>query len=294
MTEITRTFAETRAGAVGRVGLVPTMGFFHEGHAALMTAARAASDTVVVSLFVNPLQFNDRQDLESYPRDLNRDLVIAGEQGVDLLFAPSSDEMFPVEPLTRVDVGAVADYLEGPRRPGHFAGVATVVAKLFAGLQPDLAFFGRKDAQQLAVVRRLALDLSFPVTVIGRPTLREADGLALSSRNVYVAPDDRPAALLLSRGLFSAADLAERGVFEAADFVEAVKTSAPGVSFEYITLASQDTAQPLERLDRPSFLAVAARIGSVRLIDNVAFDLVGGHVVADRGIRLNAPSRLYS
>ena len=230
------------------------MGFFHEGHAALMTAARAASDTVVVSLFVNPLQFNDRQDLENYPRDLDRDLVIVGEQGVDLLFAPPSDEMYPVEPLTRVDVGAVADYLEGPRRPGHFAGVATVVAKLFAGLQPDLAFFGRKDAQQLAVVRRLALDLSFPVTVIGRPTLREADGLALSSRNVYVAADDRPAALLLSRGLFVAADLAERGVLEAAEFVEAVKTSAPGVSFEYITLAVSGHC-PTARATRSTILS---------------------------------------
>lgn len=294
MTDITRTFAETRARAGGRVGLVPTLGFFHEGHADLMSAARAASDTVVVSHFVNPLQFNDRSDLDRYPRDFERDLEIARGEGVDLLFAPAMVEMYPVEPLTRVEVGKIGDHLEGPRRSGHFVGVATVVTKLFAGLQPDLAFFGRKDAQQLAMVRRLVLDLSLPVTVIGRPTVREADGLALSSRNVQLDPNARTTAVLLSKGLFEAADLAERGVFAASDFVEAVKTSAPGVSFEYITLASQDTAQPLERLDRPSFLAVAANIGSVRLIDNVAFDLVGGHVVADRGIRLNAPSRLYS
>ncbi|MGI8518342.1 MAG: pantoate--beta-alanine ligase [Acidimicrobiia bacterium] len=294
MTEITRTFAETRQRGRGRVGLVPTMGFFHEGHSALMAAARAASETVVVSHFVNPLQFNDRADLERYPRDLDRDLEIAREQGVDLLFVPRTEEMYPVEPLTRVEVARVADHLEGPRRPGHFAGVATVVAKLFAGLQPDFAFFGRKDAQQLAVVRRLVLDLSFPVTVIGRPTLREADGLALSSRNVYLGPDDRPPSLLLSKGLFAAADLAEAGHFEADELIEAVRRVGSGIDFEYVTLASQDTAQPIDRIDRPSFLALAARIGSVRLIDNVAFDLVAGNVVGDRGIRLSAPSRLYS
>lgn len=276
------------------MGLVPTMGFFHEGHSALMAAARSASETVVVSLFVNPLQFNDPADLDRYPRDLERDLEIASEQGVDLLFAPSREEMYSVEPLTRVEVATVADHLEGPRRPGHFAGVATVVAKLFAGLQPDLAFFGRKDAQQLAVVRRLVLDLSFPVNVIGRPTLREADGLALSSRNVYLGPDDRPAALLLSKGLFAAADLAEAGTYTASDLIAAVREAAPGVDFEYITLASQDTAQPIDQIDQPSFLAVAARVGRVRLIDNVAFDLVAGSVVGDRGIRLSAPSRLYT
>lgn len=294
MTDITRTFVETRSRVKGRMGLVPTMGFLHEGHSALMAAARSASETVVVSLFVNPLQFNDPADLDRYPRDLERDLDIASEQGVDLLFAPPMEEMYSVAPLTRVEVASVADHLEGPRRPGHFAGVATVVAKLFAGLQPDLAFFGRKDAQQLAVVRRLVLDLSFPVTVIGRPTVREADGLALSSRNVYLDPDDRPAALLLSKGLFAAADLAEAGTFSAADLTAAVRAGAPGVEFEYITLAAQDTAQPIDQLDRPAFLALAAQVGRVRLIDNVAFDLVAGNVVGDRGIRLSVPSRLYA
>jgi pantoate--beta-alanine ligase len=294
VTEITRTFAETRDAAKGRVGLVPTMGFFHEGHAALMSAARTSSDSVVVSLFVNPLQFHDRADLDRYPRDLDRDIAIASEQGVDILFVPHAEEMFPTEPLTRVEVGLIGDHLEGPRRPGHFAGVATVVTKLFVGIQPDLAFFGRKDAQQLALVRRLVVDLSFPVTVIGRPTLRESDGLALSSRNVYLGEHDRPAALLLSKGLFAAADLADRGVVDGHDLVEAVRNAAPGIDFEYITLASQDSAQPLDSLDRPSFLALAARIGTVRLIDNVAFDLVGGDVIADRGVRLSVPSRLYT
>jgi pantoate--beta-alanine ligase len=270
------------------------MGFFHEGHAALMSAARTSSDSVVVSLFVNPLQFHDRADLDRYPRDLDRDIAIASEQGVDILFVPHAEEMFPTEPLTRVEVGLIGDHLEGPRRPGHFAGVATVVTKLFVGIQPDLAFFGRKDAQQLALVRRLVVDLSFPVTVIGRPTLRESDGLALSSRNVYLGEHDRPAALLLSKGLFAAADLADRGVVDGHDLVEAVRNAAPGIDFEYITLASQDSAQPLDSLDRPSFLALAARIGTVRLIDNVAFDLVGGDVIADRGVRLSVPSRLYT
>lgn len=294
MTEITRTFVETRERSRGRGGLVPTMGYFHEGHLALMSAARSASDTVVVSLFVNPLQFNERADLDHYPRDLDRDLELAREQGVDLLFAPRLEEMYPTDPLTRVNVADVGEHLEGPRRPGHFAGVATVVTKLFAGLQPDLAFFGRKDAQQLALVRRLVLDLSFPVTIIGRPTVREPDGLALSSRNVRLGPSERAAALLLSAGLFAAAELAEQGNQRGADLTEAVKAHAPGVEFEYVVLASQDTAQPLAQLDRPSFLAVAAEIGGVRLIDNVAFDLVAGDVVADRGIRLSAPSRLYS
>jgi pantoate--beta-alanine ligase len=294
LTEITRTFAQTRELASSRVGLVPTMGFFHEGHEALMAAARSASETVVVSHFVNPLQFNDRADLVRYPRDLDRDLAIAESNQVDLLFVPSLQEMYPTEPLTRVEVARVADHLEGPRRPGHFAGVATVVAKLFAGLQPDLAFFGRKDAQQLAVVRRLSLDLSFPLTVVGRPTVREADGLALSSRNIHLNSDERELALQLSRGLFAAADLVERGEYDAAGLVEEVRRSAPGIDFEYITLAGQDTAQPLNRIDQPAFLALAATVGKVRLIDNVAFDLVAGDVISDRGIRLTNPSRLYS
>jgi pantoate--beta-alanine ligase len=269
------------------------MGFFHEGHESLMSAARSAGDTVVVSHFVNPLQFNDRSDLARYPRDLERDLDIARTNAVDFLFVPSSEEMYPTEPLTRVNVAEVGDHLEGPRRPGHFAGVATVVAKLFAGLQPELAFFGRKDAQQVAVVRRLVVDLSFPVNVIARPTVRESDGLALSSRNVLLGADDRSTALLLSRGLMAAADLAEAGRYLASELSDAVRAAAPGLDFEYITLASQDTATPLERIDRPSFLAVAATVGPVRLIDNVSFDLVAGAVAADRGIRLTSPSRLY-
>ncbi|HJQ95393.1 MAG TPA: pantoate--beta-alanine ligase, partial [Acidimicrobiia bacterium] len=189
----------------GLTALVPTMGYFHEGHLALMSAARQSAETVIVSLFVNPLQFNDPSDLDKYPRDLERDLEMAQAEKVDVLFAPSSEEMYSEPPLTRVRVTKVEDHLEGPRRPGHFAGVATAVAKLFAGLQPDMAFFGRKDAQQLALIRQMTKDLSFPVTISGQPTIREPDGLALSSRNVFLNPEGRTAALSLSSGLFTAA-----------------------------------------------------------------------------------------
>ena len=268
------------------------MGFFHEGHVALMSAARQAAETVIVSLFVNPLQFNDPNDLDNYPRDLARDLDMARAEKVDVLFAPSLEEMYSEPPLTRVRVTKVEDHLEGPRRPGHFAGVATAVAKLFAGLQPDMAFFGRKDAQQLALIRQMTKDLSFPVTISGQPTIRESDGLALSSRNVFLTPEGRTAALSLSSGLFAAADLAEAGEQDAQRLVAAVRRVAR-VDIEYVTLASQDHAQPLEELDRASFLAVAARVGNVRLIDNVAFDLVGGRVMADRGRRLERESVLY-
>ena len=228
--ELTRTFGETRSRYRGVVGLVPTMGFFHEGHLDLMTAARSASDTVVVSHFVNPLQFNDQKDLDRYPRDLERDRELAESVGVDLLFAPTSEEMYLRPPLTRVTVAKVTDHMDGPRRPGHFEGVATVVAKLFAGLQPHLAFFGRKDAQQLAVVKRMASDLSFPVTISGQPTRREADGLALSSRNVFLPPEDRHLASLLSAGLFAAASMAEAGTREASRLIGAVEEATQGHS----------------------------------------------------------------
>jgi pantoate--beta-alanine ligase len=259
-----------------------------------MKSARATADTVVVSIFVNPLQFNDPADLDRYPRDLERDLEMAQAANVDIVFAPPLEEMFASTPTTRVVVGQVGDRMEGPRRPGHFEGVATVVTKLLAGLQPHAAYFGRKDAQQIVVVRSLVDDLSFPVTVIGHPTVRESDGLALSSRNVFLATDDRPGALLLSKGLFEAAGLAESGQRMAEVLKEAVRSTVAPLAVEYIELASQDRADLLEELDRPAFLAAAVRVGSVRLIDNVAFDVVGGEVVADRGIRLERQSSLYS
>jgi pantoate--beta-alanine ligase len=292
--KVTRTFAETRAGYSGMVGLVPTMGFFHEGHLALIETARGRCDTVVVSLFVNPLQFNDPADLARYPRDFARDAALAEASGADLLFAPAPEEMYPVPPAVRVSLPALSAELEGAFRPGHLDGVAVVVAKLYAGLCPHLAFFGRKDAQQLALVTRLAADLSFPVEVVGCPTLREADGLALSSRNVFLAPEDRRAALALSRGLLAAADAAEAGERSGATLeglVAAELESGGQTGAEYVALADAATATRIPLLDRPAFLAVAARVGAVRLIDNVFLDPAGP---ADRGVRLARPSRLYA
>jgi len=287
---IVETFAAVREACAGRTALVPTMGYLHEGHVACAAEARSRSDTLVMSLFVNPLQFDQGSDLERYPRDLDRDAAIAADAGVDLLFAPAVDEMYPTEPLARVHVAVVSDGMEGSHRPGHFDGVATVVAKLFAGIQPDLACFGRKDAQQLAVVTRLAADLSFPTSIVGVPTVREADGLALSSRNVFV--EDRAAALGLSRGLFAAAAAAGEGERDgtALETIVSLEVSERGADLDYATLADAATAERITTLDRPAFLAVAARVGSVRLIDNVFLEEDGR---ADLGTRLGRASILY-
>jgi pantoate--beta-alanine ligase len=269
------------------------MGFLHEGHLSLVAAAAAAADTVVVSLFVNPLQFDDPNDLERYPRDPDRDATLAEAAGATILFAPPVGEMYAREPAVRVNPGPPASGMEGARRPGHFEGVATAVAKLFAGLQPDRAYFGRKDAQQLVVVSRMAADLSFPVEVIGGPTVREQDGLALSSRNVFLSPSDRTAALSLSRGLMAAASAVEAGERSGPALEGTVAAEAAGggpVEVEYAVLADAADAARLARLDRPAFLAAAVRIGGLRLIDNVWL-LPDG--VADRGAVLDRPSILY-
>ena len=290
------TFAEARKVDRGSVGLVPTMGYLHEGHLSLIEAARDADDVVVVSLFVNPRQFSEDADLSAYPRDLARDARLAENAGADVLFAPAGEEVYPDPPLTTVGVAGVADGMEGAHRPGHFEGVAIVVAKLFAGIQPDRAYFGRKDAQQLAVVSRMARDLSFPVDVVGCPTVREHDGLALSSRNTRLTPDERRTALTLSAGLEAVAEAVDRGE-GAAPTLEALARapieSEPGVAFEYATLASQSDAAPLRGLDAPAFLAVAARVGRTRFIDNVHIDSAGNRWAADLGIRLEGPSILY-
>ncbi len=292
---ITKSFAETRDVSNGVVGLVPTMGFLHEGHLSLIEAARDASDTVVMSLFVNPLQFDREDDLDRYPRDLERDVALATAAGADVVFAPDVEEMYPGEQLTRVNVTGLSDELEGPNRPGHFEGVATVVAKLFAGLQPDLAFFGRKDAQQLAVVRRMAADLSMPVAVIGVPIMREADGIALSSRNIFLSDEERSSALQLSRGLMSAADIVEAGERDAKAITNAVYFEiGDSLRVEYVTLAGQGKVQPMATLDEPAFLALAAWSGKTRLIDNVHFDEVEFGYKADRGTRLAEQSVLYA
>ena len=204
-------FDACRRRPSGRVGLVPTMGYLHEGHLSLLDEARRACDVVVMSLYVNALQFGEPGDLEAYPRNPERDLELAEAAGVDNVFAPGDDTMDPPGEQTRVILRALSGEMEGRYRPGHFEGVATVVAKLFAGIQPDAAFFGRKDAQQLAVVARMAVDLAMPVRVVGLPIVRESDGLALSSRNVRLGADARSSALGLSAGLLAAADLAEAG-----------------------------------------------------------------------------------
>ena len=291
---ITKSFAETREAGSGLVGLVPTMGFLHEGHLSLIEAARTESDTVVMSLFVNPLQFDRDDDLARYPRDMERDVALAGAAGADVIFAPELEEMYPDEQLTRVNVNGLSGELEGPNRPGHFEGVATVVAKLFAGIQPQRSYFGRKDAQQLAVVRRMATDLSMPIDVTGVPIVRESDGLALSSRNIFLSPDERASALQLSRGLMRAADLVESGERDAKAITNAVYYEIDDdLTVEYVALAGQDRVQPLTVLDRPAFLALAAWAGGTRLIDNVHFDVAGDGFVGDRGTRLQNRSVLY-
>lgn len=289
-------FADVRKENRGDIGLVPTMGYLHEGHLSLVEAARRASDTVVVSLFVNPLQFTEDSDLTAYPADLERDAGLAEEAGADVLFAPSPEEVYPEPPLTTVTVSVVNEAMEGDHRAGHFDGVAIVVAKLLAGIGPDRAYFGRKDAQQLTMVTRMAADLSFPVEVVGCPIVREHDGLALSSRNTYLSEEDRGAALSLSTGLESVAEAVAGGegsavVLEA--LAAAPIQAEPGARLEYATLASQAEAAPMRGLDAPGFLAVAARVGRTRLIDNIHIDSAGDRWVTDLGSRLDGPSILY-
>jgi pantoate--beta-alanine ligase len=290
--EVIRTFSEARGAYEGRVGLIPTMGYFHEGHLKLMEILRRDCDTLVVSLFVNPTQFNESDDFEAYPRDESRDARLAAGSGVDILFAPDEVEVYPGESVTTVEVVGVTDELEGRHRPGHFVGVATVVAKLFAGLQPDLAMFGRKDAQQLAVLETMVKDLRFPIEIVEAPVIREPDGLALSSRNVRLSRDDRERALAISRGLFQAAEQVDAGERRGERLERTVERSISGLDVDYVKLASQETMKPIDTLDRESVLAVAARVGGVRLIDNVVFDLEDGRPRPDRGILLDSRSEL--
>ncbi|MDH5371791.1 MAG: pantoate--beta-alanine ligase [Acidimicrobiia bacterium] len=291
--KIVGTFAETRTLAYGTIGLVPTMGFLHEGHLALIEAARAECDTVVMSVFVNPLQFDQSRDLDRYPRDLERDATLAEAHGVDVVFAPKTEEMYPDYPLTRVVVTGVAEGMEGAHRPGHFEGVATVVAKLFAGTQADRAYFGRKDAQQLAVISRMGADLSFPIEIVPVSIVRERDGLALSSRNVFLEKEDRKAALRISAGLMEAATAAESGERVASRLESIVRDHLAGMEVDYVALAGASSADRIADLVGDAFLAVAVRVGAIRLIDNVFFRWDPDGVKADRGIRLQRPSALY-
>ncbi|WP_349257781.1 pantoate--beta-alanine ligase [Iamia sp.] len=267
-----RAFAEEARAGGGAVGFVPTMGYLHEGHASLMAAARAECDRVVASVFVNPLQFGAGEDLGAYPRDIERDTALAAAAGVDLLFVPGAAEMYPGAVVTSVRVAEITDRFEGATRPGHFAGVATVVAKLFAIVGPCSAYFGEKDWQQVCVVRRMAADLSLPVRVVACPTSREPDGLARSSRNVYLTDDERSAAPVLRRALQAGADLVAAGVRDAARVearvAEAVATE-PLVVLDYVAAVSADTLAPLDPLVGEIRLLVAARVGRPRLLDNI-------------------------
>ena len=288
------TFDQVRELVGGSVGLVPTMGFFHEGHLSLIAAARKATETVVVSIFVNPLQFGDSADLAAYPRDVGRDAALARDAGADVLFIPDVDTMYPKGSRTIVTVEGASDSMEGAYRPGHFAGVATVVAKLFAGIQPDVAYFGRKDAQQLAVVRTMAADLSFPVEIDGLPIVREPDGLALSSRNVHLAKQDRASALNLHNALFAAGDAFEAGERSVSALLEIARATidvGADIDINYIEAAYASDASTVERIDGPVFVAIAAWIGDVRLIDNILLDPATER--ADRGTYVDNPSILY-
>jgi pantoate--beta-alanine ligase len=252
------------------IGLVPTMGAFHEGHLSLMRAARercAPDGVVVVSLFVNPTQFGETADLAAYPRDEGRDARLAEAEGVDVLFAPPSEEMYPDGFATTVHVAGVTDTLEGAHRPGHFDGVATVVAKLFSMAQPDVAYFGRKDAQQAAMIRRLVRDLDLPVEIDVRPIVREPDGLALSSRNVRLDPEERERALSLSRALRAVEEAAAGGA-SLDEALAAGREQLAGVELEYLAAVDPETFEPIDHLQGESLVAVAARVGAVRLIDN--------------------------
>jgi pantoate--beta-alanine ligase len=290
--ELTHTFSGPRERYQGTVGLLPTLGFLHEGHLALMDLLRRQCDTLVVSLFVNPTQFDDQSDFAAYPRDTDRDAALAQQHAADILFVPELEEVYPVGQTTIVEVGGVSQEMEGRYRAGHFTGVATVVAKLFAGLQPDIAMFGRKDAQQLAVLKAMVRDLRFPVAVIDAPLVREPDGLALSSRNVRLSREDRERALAISRGLFQAAEQVDAGERRGDRLERTVRRSLKSLEVDYATLASQETMVPITELDRPAVLAVAAHVGGVRLIDNITFDWREGRPLPDRGLLLGEPSRL--
>lgn len=276
---MTRTLAAVRAvcdharSNGTSVGFVPTMGAFHAGHRSLMRAARSQNDLVAVSIFVNPLQFVDAGDLARYPRDEDRDLEIATAERVDVVFAPEADEMYPDgPPLVTVDPGPLGERFEGASRPGHFRGVATIVTKLFNAIGPCTAYFGEKDAQQLAIVRRLVRDLSFPVDVVGCPVVRDADGLACSSRNVLLSPEQREAASCLFLALSEAAERARSGERDVATLIAVMAReigATPQTALDHVAVVDEATFEAVETIERPARAIVAARFGDVRLIDTL-------------------------
>ncbi|WP_455248752.1 pantoate--beta-alanine ligase [Ruminococcus sp.] len=253
------------------VALVPTMGYLHEGHRSLMERARKENDRVVVSVFVNPTQFGPNEDLASYPRDLEHDAALCDSVGVDLIFHPTPEEMYPKGFCSFVDMDVLTKELCGLSRPVHFRGVCTVVSKLFHIVTPDRAYFGEKDAQQLAVIKRMVLDLNLDIEIVGCPIVREADGLAKSSRNTYLSPEERKAALVLSRSIFVGKQLAESGETDAHKLVQAMTdiiSAEPLARIDYVKVVDLLTMQQIDKLDRPFLAAIAVYIGKTRLIDN--------------------------
>ena len=255
-----------------RLGFVPTMGALHEGHLSLVRTARAACDVVAVSIFVNPTQFGPNEDLAKYPRDFERDRELLEKEGVELLFAPSVEEMYPAGGVTWVTVEELSGKLDGRSRPGHFRGVTTVVAKLFHIVEPDAAFFGQKDAAQVAIVRRMVRDLKFPVEIVACPVVREADGLAMSSRNAYLDGAQRRQALVLHRALTRVKELWEAGERDAEKLVAAGREEVAGeksVRLDYFEIVDAETLDPVKNLAGGALVAVAAFVGPTRLIDNI-------------------------
>ena len=273
--EVLTTVAAVRAvrgGLAGRVGLVPTMGYLHQGHMSLVEGARAANEHVFVSIFVNPTQFGPKEDFEAYPRDPVRDLALLREAGVDYVYQPEPAEVYPEGFETTVDPGPIAAVLEGAARPGHFRGVATVVLKLLNTVQPHRAYFGRKDAQQLVVIQKLVRDLNVPVEIVPMATVREPDGLAMSSRNAYLTPEQRRAAPVLHQALMLAQQMWTKGARDAEAFrsrlLELIAEEELA-QVDYVSVADPRSLQELERVQGPALVSLAVRIGRTRLIDNV-------------------------
>lgn len=270
--DVRKAVAGSRAGGK-TVGFVPTMGALHEGHAALVRAARAATDFVVVSVFVNPTQFGPKEDFAKYPRTLDADRKVCADAGAHLVFAPGVEEMYPAGAVTFVDVAKLGDHLCGAARPGHFRGVCTVVLKLFNIVAPDAAFFGAKDYQQARIIVQMVRDLNAPVDVRIEPTVREPDGLALSSRNRYLSADERAVAPRIQQALQAARARARAGEIDAVRLESALHAdlaAIPGARVDYTRIVDAETVQPVARLDRPAVAAVAVFLGTTRLIDNVS------------------------
>lgn len=276
--QVVKTITEMRAlrqNLKGSVGFVPTMGFLHEGHLALVRRAKAENSVVAVSIYVNPTQFGPREDFGAYPRDLDRDLGLLRKAGADIVFVPLNDEMYPPGFSSWVDVEKVTEPLEGASRPGHFRGVATVVAKLFNIVQPTRAYFGQKDAQQAVVIKRMVTDLDMSLEVVIVPTVRERDGLAMSSRNVYLSPKERQAATVLFKALMLARQLRKAGEKDAEKIrrqMTALIREEPLAQIDYVSIADAETLEELDLVDHPAVASLAVKIGKTRLIDNILLD----------------------